>query len=185
MTPEDPKDMGRTLLDAYRRLVRNGVASNISFAALARAAGINEAELRKAYPGEEDLLLAVHKYMSAQMTQHVIDTISGYPMGVKRIQAAVIAFLDACLKDRFLRSLQVSLQTASEATRQVWQEHRDSYEKLLAMSFKSMGLSVAEPLAHSLVQRIEDVSRSEMKAGHALPDMRDTLAREISSIVTY
>ncbi|MGH8461961.1 MAG: TetR/AcrR family transcriptional regulator [Stenotrophobium sp.] len=185
MTPEDPEAVSRALLDAYRRLVRNGVASNISFAALARAAGMNEADLRKAYPGEEELLLAVHKYMCAQLTQHVIDSISGYPAGVRRIQAAVSAFLDACLKNRFLRSLQISLQSASDTARQVWQEHRDGYEKLLAMSFKSMGLSGAEPLARSLLQRIEEVAHSEMKAGRVLPDMRDTLAREISSMVTH
>lgn len=185
MTQEDSEVTGRALLDAYQRLVKNDVASNLSFAALARAAGMSEAALRKAYPDEDQLLLTAHRYMCAQTTKHVINTISSYPVGVRRIQAAVNAFLDVCLENRVLRALQLSMQSSSDAVQQVWQEHRDSHEKLLALSFKSMGLTGADPLAHSLLQRVEEVSRCELRAGHVLEDMRDTLAREINSMTTH
>jgi TetR/AcrR family transcriptional regulator, transcriptional repressor for nem operon len=95
----------RALIDAGFRLTERTGLSGLSVNLLVGEAGVSKGSFFHHFGDRATYVAELHRDFHERLLAEIIDAIAGMPPGASRLMAAANTYLDACLRDRGVRSL--------------------------------------------------------------------------------
>lgn len=164
-----------SLLAAGERLAARLPLADLTAAALAAEAGLDESAVLAPFGGLEPYLVELQQTFMTELRDAVLRAAMSETGNRQRLRAGGVAYLDHCLQKRALRSwfLQARRQTAAVAAGLHKQDQ--AYHLLLGIEFRNLGWPHPHAAGRLFLSQLQDLSQEEHAVSRPLPDLRAAL----------
>lgn len=167
------------LLEAGLTVAMRDGLSQMSVDSVTTEAGVAKGTYYVHFPSRDAFLVALYEQWHGTMITAVLTVIEGLPHGGDRLRRGVEVYLDAVLDHREVRALLVSAR-ADPAVKAVAQLGMAMVIKSAEPDFEALGHAYPSLVARLCLAAVAEAAMIEAESGHAVPEVRYSLASVIS-----
>jgi TetR/AcrR family transcriptional repressor of nem operon len=164
------------LLLAGREIAEERGLAGISVNAIVARAGVAKGTFYVHFSGRDAFVDAMHQAFYARISAAVADAVDGLRPGRERLVAAMLCYLDVCLRERAIKALILETRTEGSLTTTI-SDRETMFARLAEPSVRAMGWPDARVAARLLVAMTFEVALVELEAGRKSRAARRSLLR--------
>jgi TetR/AcrR family transcriptional regulator, transcriptional repressor for nem operon len=171
----------RTLIDAGLRLTEQTGLAGLSVNRLVEEAGVAKGTFFHHFGDRAGYLTALHRDFHDRLMAEILAAIDGIPPGPERLLKAAHTYLDACLRDRGVRSLLLEARAERPVAEEV-QARNAAAAELCEPDFEAMGWPHPLRCGRLWVAMCAEGAIVELEAAGRERATRAALARFVASV---